>query len=119
MLQILKKYTKIDPQAFAQMGFMAGKFSTQALLNVKGAVTAKSYNAAVRTLKNVKTDMLCKPWYVGNALPYHIPNNTNMGVTYKGGKVVQSDACFNIAPVDKELAQTRVWEKKFNLNTGK
>ncbi len=52
MLAILKKYTKIDPQAFAQMGFMAGKFATQALLNVKGPVTAKSYNAAVRGLKN-------------------------------------------------------------------
>ena len=63
--------------------------------------------------------MLCKPWYVGDALPYHIPNNTNRGATYKNGKVVQSDACFNIPAVDKELAQTRVWEKKYNLNTAK
>ena len=38
----------IAPQAFGQMGFMDAKFATQALLNVKGAVTAKSYNAAVR-----------------------------------------------------------------------
>jgi branched-chain amino acid transport system substrate-binding protein len=119
MLALLKKYTKIDPQAFAQMGFMAGKFATQALLNVKGPVTAKSYNAAVRALKNQKTDMLCKPWYVGNALPYHIPNNTDITVDYKDGKVVLKEKCFAIAPVDKELAQTRVWEKKFNLNTGK
>jgi branched-chain amino acid transport system substrate-binding protein len=120
MLQILKKYApKIAPQAFGQMGFMAGKFSTMALLNVKGPVTAKSYNAAVRGLKNVKTDMLCKPWYVGNALPYHIPNNTDITVTYKNGQVVLNEKCFNIAPVDPELAQTRVWEKKFKLNTGK
>src|SRR6476646_8258960 len=119
MLAILKKYTKIDPQAFAQMGFMAGKFATQALLNVKGPVTAKSYNAAVRSLKNVKTDMLCKPWYVGNNLPYHIPNNWDITVDYKDGKVVLKEKCFAIAPVDKEMAQTRVWEKKFNLNTGK
>jgi len=119
MLALLKKYTKIDPQAFAQMGFMAGKFATQALLNVKGPVTAKSYNAAVRALKNQKTDMLCKPWYVGNALPYHIPNNWDITVDYKDGKVVLKEKCFAIAPVDKELAQTRVWEKKFNLNTGK
>ena len=118
MLAILKKYTKIDPQAFAQMGFMAGKFATQALLNVKGDVTAKSYNAAVRGLKNVKTDMLCKPWYVGNALPYHIPNNWDITVDYKDGKVVLKEKCFAIAPVDKELAETRVWEKKFKLNTG-
>ena len=119
MLAVLKRYTKIDPQAFAQMGFMAGKFATQALLNVKGAVTAKSYNAAVRGLKNVKTDMLCKPWYVGNNLPYHIPNNWDITVDYKDGKVVLKEKCFAIAAVDKELVQTRAWEKKFKLNTAK
>jgi len=118
MLAVLKKYTKIDPQAFAQMGFMAGQFATQALLNVKGEVTAKSYNRAVRALKNVKTDMLCKPWYVGNALPYHIPSNWDITVDYKDGKVVLKEKCFAIQAVDKELAQTRVWEKKYKLNTG-
>jgi branched-chain amino acid transport system substrate-binding protein len=118
MLAVLKKYApSIAPQAFAQMGFMAGKFSTQALLNVRGAVTAKSYNAAVRALRNQKTDMLCKPWYVGNNLPYHIPNNADITVDYKDGKVVVKEKCFNIAPVDKEMAQTRIWEKKFKLNT--
>ena len=118
MFQILKKYTKIAPQAFAQMGFMAGKFSTNALLSIKGPITAKSYNNAVRNLKNQKTDMLCKPWYVGNALPYHIPNNADITVDYKDGKVVKKESCFDIAAVDKELAQTRVVEKKLKLNTG-
>ncbi len=27
--------------------------------------------------------------------------------------------CTNFAPVDPSIAQTRVWEKKYNLNTGK
>ena len=36
MMAILARYTKIAPQAFAQMGFMVGKFATQALMNVKG-----------------------------------------------------------------------------------
>ena len=117
---ITKKYTpKIALQAFGQMGFMAGKFVTQALMNVTGEVTAVSYNKAVRNLKNVKTDMLCKPWYVGNNLAYHIPNNWDITVTYKGGKVVQEDKCFAIQAVDPELTQTRAWEKKFKLNTGK
>jgi branched-chain amino acid transport system substrate-binding protein len=120
MLAILKRYApSIAPQAFAQMGFMDGMFATKALLNVKGTVTAKSYNAAVRALKNVKTDMLCKPWYVGNNLPYHIPNNWDITVDYKDGKVVLKEKCFAIAAVDAELAQTRVWEKKFKLNTAK
>ena len=117
--QITKKYTpKIALQAFGQMGYMDAKFATLALLSAKGPVTAASYNKAVRRLKNVKTDMLCKPWYVFN-LPYHIPNNTDITVTYKNGKVVQVDKCFDIAPVDSELGQTRKWEKKFNLNTAK
>src|SRR5262245_18697809 len=119
MLAIQKKYAPtIAPQAFGQMGFMDAKFATTALLNVKGPITAKSYNLAARNLKNIKTDILCKPWYVGNALPYHIPNNTDITVDYKNGKVVLKEKCFEIAPVDKEVAQTRVWEKKFKLNTG-
>jgi branched-chain amino acid transport system substrate-binding protein len=117
MFQILKKYTKIAPQAFAQMGFMAGKFSTNALLSIKGPITAKSYNAAVVGLKNQKTDMLCKPFYVGK-LAYHIPSNWDITVDYKKGNVVVKEKCFAIQAVDKSIAQTRVWEKKFHLNGG-
>ena len=119
MFQILKKYAPtVAPQAFGQMGFMDGMFSTKALLSINGPVTAKSYNAAVAKLRNIKTDMLCKPWYAWK-LPYHIPNNTDITVDYKNGQVVVKEKCFDIAPVDASIAQTRVWEKKFNLNTGK
>src|ERR1700710_3042723 len=105
--QITKKYApKIALQAFGQMGFMDAKFATAALLSVTGAVTAASYNAAVRNLKNVKTTMLCKPWYFGTNLAYHIPNNTDITVTYKAGKIVTEDKCFGIQAVDKELTQT-------------
>ena len=117
MFQILKKYApSIAPQAFGQMGFMDGKFATNALLSIKGPITAKSYNLAVRNLKDQKTDMLCKPFYVGNALPYHIPNNTDITVDYKAGKVVVRTGCTEIYPVDKQLTQTRQWEKKYHLN---
>jgi len=113
--QITKKYApKVDLQAFGQMGYMDAKFATRALLSVKGKVTAAKYNKAVRGLKNVKTDMLCRPWYVGN-LKYHIPNNYDTTVTYKKGKVVTVDKCFAIAAVDKEIAQTRKWEKQYHL----
>ena len=120
MFDVLKKYApKIAPQAFAQMGFLDAKFATNALLSIKGAITAKSYNLAVRSLKNQKTDILCKPFYVGNALPYHIPNNTFVTVDYKGGKVVVKTGCTPVQAVDTEIAQTRAWEKKYKLNTGK
>ena len=115
MFTILKKYApKIAPQAFAQMGFLDGKFATEALLSIKGAITAKSYNNAVRALTNQKTDMLCKPYYVGN-IPYHIPNNSNIIVDYKNKDVVVKKGCTEFQAVDKAIAQTRTWEKKYHL----
>ena len=58
--------------------------------------------------------MLCKPFYVGK-LPYHIPNNWDITVDYKNGNVVVKEKCFAIQAVDKSIAQTRVWEKKYKL----
>jgi len=116
MFQVLKKYApKIAPQAFAQMGYLAGKFAVNALMSIKGPITAKSYNAAVRNLKNQKSDILCKPFYVGN-LAYHIPNNTNIIVDYKDKNVVVRTGCTDFQAVDKAIAQTRKWEKQFHLN---
>jgi branched-chain amino acid transport system substrate-binding protein len=119
MFAILKQYApNIAPQAFAQMGFLNGKFATAALLSIKGPITAKSYNAAVVKLKNQKSDMLCKPYYVG-PLPFHIPNNTNIIVDYKNGNVIVKKGCTAFQAVDKAIAQTRAFEKKLKLNTGK
>jgi len=118
--QITAKYAKNIPiQSFGQMGFLVGRFVTYALLHAKGPVTKKSYNDAVRAIKNQASDILCKPWYFGNALPYHIPNNTDITVTYDNGKLKQVDKCFEIQAVDPQLKTTRAWEKKYNLNTGK
>ena len=115
MFQVLKQYApSIAPQAFAQMGFLAGKFAVNALLSIKGPITAKSYNAAVRALKNQKTDILCRPYYVGN-LAYHIPNNVNIIVDYKNKDVVVRSGCTPLQAVDKAISQTRIWEKKFHL----
>ncbi|HVC87653.1 MAG TPA: ABC transporter substrate-binding protein [Gaiellaceae bacterium] len=116
MFQVLKKYApSIAPQAFAQMGYLDGKFAVNALLSIKGAVTWKSYNIAVKGLKDQKSDILCKPFYVGN-LPYHIPNNTNIIVDYKNKNVVVRSGCTAFQAVDPAISQTRVWEKKYHLN---
>jgi branched-chain amino acid transport system substrate-binding protein len=115
---ITKKYApKIALQAFGQFGYLIGQMATKALMSVQGPITAKSYNDAVRGLKNVKTSMLCKPFYVGKNLSYHIPNNADITVTYKAGQVVSEDKCFQIQAVDPQLTQTRKWEKQFGLNT--
>ena len=115
---ITKKYAANIPiQSFGQMGFLVGKFTTAALLSIKGPVTKASYNKAAVGLKNQKSDILCKPFYVGK-LAFHIPNNTNIIVDYKGGNVVVRTGCTDFPAVDKAISQTRAWEKKFHLNGG-
>jgi branched-chain amino acid transport system substrate-binding protein len=113
---ITKRYAPSVPiQSFGQMGFMIAKFTTAALLNIKAPVTRASYNAAVQNLKNQKTDMLCKPWYFGKGLSAHIPNNTDITVSYANGKVIRTENCFAIAAVDPDLVKIRAYEKKFHL----
>jgi len=115
MFKVLKKYApKVAPQAFAQMGFLDAKFATNALLSIKGNITSFKYFKAVEALKNQRTDMLCKPFYVGG-LPYHIPNNSNIIVDYKNGQVIQKKPCTEFEAVDPAISQTRIWEKKFHL----
>jgi len=114
--QVNAKYTpKIAIQAFGQFGYLDAKEAVNALLSIKGAITAKSYNAAVKALVNQKTDMLCKPFYVGN-IPYHIPNNSDITVTYNAGKVTQVQGCKQLPTnVDPQIATTLAWEKKYKL----
>jgi branched-chain amino acid transport system substrate-binding protein len=113
----LTKKTGIPAQAFGQMGFLVGKFVTNALLSIKGPITFKSYNAAVVNLKNQKTDILCKPWYFWK-LKEHLPNNTLPTVTYKDGKVVYTRGCTPVPAVDPLVVRARAAEKRFKLNTG-
>ena len=114
--QVNQKYSpKIAIQAFGQFGYLDAKFAVDALLSIKGAITAATYNAAVKNLVDQKTDMLCKPFYVGN-IPYHIPNNSDITVTYGGGKVVQVQGCKSLPTnIDPQIAQTLKWEKQYKL----
>jgi hypothetical protein len=113
----LTKKIGIPAQAFGQMGFLVGKLATQALLSIKGPVTFKSYNAAAVNLKNVSSDIWCKPWYFWH-LKSHLPNNTLPTVTYKSGKVVLYAPCAPVPALDPVVVTARAAEKKFKLNTG-
>ena len=104
---VLKQYApKIPLGSFSQMGFVEARIATEALMSVKGDFTAESVNAAFKAVKDFKTDILCKPWYYGNA-PLHIPNNTDRTTTPKGGVMVEKEGCFAISDVDPGIAQVR------------
>ena len=106
---ILKKYgTNVvgGVGSFSQMGFVMGKFATQALESIKGDYTVKSVNDAMVNIKDYKTDMLCKPWTYGK-LALHIPNNTDYTTTPDNGKMKTAQGCFNISASDPQIAAYR------------
>jgi branched-chain amino acid transport system substrate-binding protein len=109
---VREKYApKVPLGSFSQMGFVIGSIVTKALMSVEGDYTAKNVNAAIKNVKNFQTDILCKPWYYGDA-PLHIPNNTDRTVTPKDGKMVEKEGCFAISNVDPAIAQVRQVEAK-------
>jgi branched-chain amino acid transport system substrate-binding protein len=111
---VLAKYGKAVTGglgSFSQMGFTEAQIAVNALKTVNGDYTPKSVNSAFKDVKDFKTDILCKPWYYGDA-PLHIPNNTDRTVTPQGGKMVQKEDCFPISDVDPAIKQVRGIEAK-------
>jgi branched-chain amino acid transport system substrate-binding protein len=92
--------------SFSQMGFLLGKFFVQAIQNVKPPYTIKNVNAAIKAIKDYKTELLCQPWVYGN-YPLHIPNNADFTTTPDNGKMVTAQNCFNISNADPQIAAYR------------
>jgi branched-chain amino acid transport system substrate-binding protein len=98
--------------SFSQMGFVMAQQTVTALESIKGSTyDIKTVNTALKGLKGWKTDMLCKPWYYGQA-PLHIPNNTDYTTTPHNGKMVIKDGCIPISAADPGIAQVRSIEQK-------
>jgi branched-chain amino acid transport system substrate-binding protein len=92
--------------SFSQMGFTQGEIAVSALKTIHGPYTVKSVNEAFKNVKDFKTDILCRPWYYGQA-PLHIPNNVDRTVTPSNGRMVQKEGCFEISAVDPAIGQVR------------
>jgi branched-chain amino acid transport system substrate-binding protein len=109
---VLKQYgPKIPLGSFSQMGFVMGAITTKALLTIDGDVTVESANKAIRAVKDFKTDILCSPWYYGDA-PLHIPNNVDRTTTPKDGVMVQDEDCFEISDAEPDIAKVREIESQ-------
>lgn len=109
---VMSQYGKDVPVgSFSQFGFLQARIATQALMSVKGAITPTSANAAIEAVKDFKSDMLCKAWYFGKA-PLHVPNNVDLTVTPKGGKMAQDEDCFPIADAEPGIAKVRSIERQ-------
>jgi branched-chain amino acid transport system substrate-binding protein len=117
---ILKKYGSSVAGgigSFSQMGFLLGKFLTQALETVKGPYTMKSVNAAIEGIKDYKTELLCQPWTYGK-VALHIPNNADYTTTPENGKMVTAQGCTEISQADPQIAQYRSAAKAAGIDLG-
>lgn len=110
--KVLKDYAPDIPLgSFSQFGFLEARIATDAMLKIDGEVTKESVNEAFKNIEGFKTDMLCKPYYFGDG-PLHIPNNTDITVTPKEGKMVEKEGCFEISDADAPIKRVRDLEKK-------
>ena len=92
--------------SFSEMGYLLGKFLTDALQKVQGPYTMASVNAAIKGIKDEKTELLCQPWVYGD-YPLHIPNNADFTTTPDNGKMVTAQGCFNVSSDDPQIAAYR------------
>jgi branched-chain amino acid transport system substrate-binding protein len=83
--------------SFAQMGYLIGRATTEALLSIEGDITKESVNAAIQSISGFESDMLCKPWYYDSGTGSNVSNNTDRTVSPNGGKIVMIEDCFDIA----------------------
>ncbi len=77
-----------DPRdTFAQAGYLSAKFFTETLLDMDPADVGDraKVGAAIRSIKGKTSDLMCGPYYVGDA-DFHMPNHAGYMVkVVKGG----------------------------------
>ncbi len=120
MNEIHDKYapSSVPISSFAQMGYLAGRAATDALLSIQGDITVESVNTAFQNVKNFSSDLWCKPWYYSSTIGKNVSNNTDITVAPQDGKMVQTEDCFEIVAMDSNpLAEIRQKEEELGLNT--
>lgn len=120
MDEIREKYASDVPSSsFAQMGYLAGRIATDAMLSIDGDITKESVNEAFRAVKNFNSDLFCKPWYYDSTVGQNVSNNWDLTVAPEGGKMVKVEDCFEIADLETSpLDEIRAKETELGLNEG-
>src|ERR671919_756567 len=109
----------INLSSFAQMGYLAGRVATDALLGIEGDITKESVNEAFRNVKNFVSDIWCQPWYFESGVGANVSNNVDLTVAPRDGQMVQLEECFEIAELPgNNLEEIRQAEEEGGLNTG-
>ena len=120
MNEVREQYAPdVNSSSFAQMGYLAGRIATDALLGIEGEINKESVNEAFRSVTNFTSDIFCKPWYFDSGTGSNVSNNVDITVTPDGDNMVQVEDCFEIAELPgNPLADIRAAEEELGLNVG-
>ena len=110
--EVMEEYGQDVPiGSFSQFGFLQARITAEALAGIEGEITPETANAAIQAVKDFETDLLCRPWYFGEA-PLHVPNNVDLTVTPQDGRMVQVEDCFPISDAEPAIKQVREIERQ-------
>lgn len=81
---------------FSQSGYVSAKFFVDALLELDpDSIDRASVTAAIKGIVGVESDLLCDPYYVGEA-DRHMPNHTGRMVVFRDGGFELVRDCYDI-----------------------
>lgn len=114
-LSIMTKYgNAADPRdTFSQAGWLAAKIFTQTLLGITGDITRESVSAAVKAVKNYRSDLMCTPWYFGDGDRHNANHGGRVVTINKDGNYELVQDCQEVA--DPQLADVLALEKSAGL----
>lgn len=100
--------------SFAQSGYLAARIATEALLKLDAkSLDRAKVSAALRAVKGFKSDILCRPFYVGDGAR-HNANTSGPIAQVSGGTFKQlTQGCMTAE--EPELADVRADEKRLGL----
>jgi len=106
---------KSDPRdSFAQGGYLAARMVTEALLKMDPKkIDRAGVSAALRSVKGFKSDILCRPFYVGDGGRHNANSSGPIAQVSGNGFKQVSNGCLMAA--DPELGDLRAQEKKLGL----
>ncbi len=107
--------SKSDPRdSFAQGGYLAARIATEALLKMDPKkIDRAGVSAALRNVKGFKSDILCRPFYVGDGARHNANSSGPIAQVSGSGFKQVGQGCLMAA--DPELADLREQEKKLGL----
>ena len=97
-LKVMDKYARAeDPRdTFSQAGFVSANIFVDTLLKMDPtAIDRANVTKALKAVKNYRTDLLCGPWYFGDA-DFHQPNHASLMIAITKDGFKPETQCFDV-----------------------